>query len=710
MKIIGQIVKKIRSAGIKFHIALLFSSLALIVLGALITKSSLVSAQQAEEATPSATLQIPSYSKLAIELAEIPTAEEEADYTLDAKEEFFASRLIVKYKAGVSDDDKRSIARSQGAKYIREDLDLLGAKVLRVDPQLRDSVFESLKNNPNVEYVEKEAVFRFSENIIPPDCGAPNDPLYCSGDQWALSAISATAGWRLNKGSSAVTIAVVDTGVDYNHADLGNRVIKGYNLTVSPASPDYFDPMDNFGHGTFIAGIIGALTNNARNMAGIDWNSKMLAIKIGEGGVVAAPSIIASGINSAANQFPDLNVRVISLSISGNGSPSLKLAVEDAQNKGIVVVAGANHPADANGNCFIGFPAAYSGVISVVGLNEANQRVSGCTQTSSGGVNYQGIQISAPSTSLHSLNNGGGTRFVLPGSTSYATPFVSGVASILSSCSGNVASDLKNGAVDIGASGVDSATGYGKVNLWKALVQSCNPVLGDVSCSGGVNSTDALYILRYVVGLATGTYGTCPVNIPNEIYLPQADVNGDGGVDAVDALFVLQYSAGTRNLQTQSLVPPIVDTDGDGMTDGQEAQYSCLNPNASDAAANPDNDSVSVVSLNINVNMNNAAELAIGTNPCVADTDSDGFKDGVEVYVGTDANVKCGYDAWPPDIDNNAAASVLDILKFKGKLPSLVGTSPELRRFDLNADGAVNVGDILWYKGKTPVLCTQFQP
>lgn len=693
MKIIGQIAKKIRLVSVKLAVLLLFSALALVLLGALVRNSGLVSAQQTEEATPSATLRVPNYSKLAIEPSEIPTAAEEADYTLDAKEEFFASRLIVKYKAGVPDEVKRSTAKSLSAKYVREDLDLLGAKVLKVDPQMRDIVFESLRNNPNIEYVEKEAVLRKSENIIPPDCGSPNDPLYCSGDQWGLGAINATAGWRLNKGSSTVTVAVVDTGVDYNHADLGNRVIKGYNLTVSPSSPDYSNPMDNDGHGTFIAGIIGALTNNARNMAGVNWHSKVLAVKVSEAGA-AAPEVLGSGINVAANQFPDLNVKVINVSFGGAGGPTMKAAVENAQNKGIVVVAAAQHPpGSSEGNCFINFPAAYNGVISVVGVNSANQRVSGCTQKSSGGVNYQGIQLSAPGDNLHSLNNGGGTSYEALGATSYAAPFVSGVASILASCSGSVAQDLKNGAVDIGSNGYDSDTGYGKVNLWKALVQNCDPVPGDVDCNFSINATDALYILRYVVQLATGTYGTCPVNVPNEIYLPQADVNGDGSVDAIDALFVLQYVVGVRNLQSQSLIGGAVDNDNDGMTDGQEAQYSCLNPNVSDADFDFDGDSLS-----------NAGDLVLGTNPCVADTDGDGFSDYAEFWVGTDPVLRCGVNAWPADFvsggvpDSTNIINITDLTSFLAPTPRHLNTSPGDpgydRRWDLVPGKGVFTKDI----------------
>ena len=220
-----------------------------------------------------------------------------------------------------------------------------------------------------------------------------------------------------------------------------------------------------------------------------------------------------------------------------------------------------------------------------------------------------------------------------------------------------------------------------------------NPQKGDVNCDGNIDSVDALLILRYVAAL-TQLSDTCQTGM---VYGPSADVNSNSVIDAVDALFVLQYVAGIRSIQTLSLIPPATDTDGDGMTNGQEAQYSCLNPNIADATANPDNDSVSVVNqslgVNININMNNAAELALGTNPCVADTDRDGFKDGVEVYVGTKPEKACitsdddidmtkpthPSKTWPADLDTRGISynkvNMPDLGSFVVS-PKIYGTSP----------------------------------
>lgn len=665
-------------------------------------------------------------SNLARDPDEKPTVEQEMSNKLDKDGRFFSERLIVKFKDGVSDDEKRNLVRKNKAKFIREDLNLLGAKVIWVSEADLENTYEALRQDPRVEYIEKEGVVSLnsefvatdgaSPNYLPPDCSSPNDSLYCDGKLWGLNSIMAPAGWNINKGSPAIAVAVLDTGVDYRHYDLNDRVVKGHNLTVSPSDFRYGDPMDDNGHGTFIAGIIGAETNNAVYMTGVDWNAKILAIKVlPSSGWGISPDIIAGGINEAANDHPELNVKVINLSFSFSyDSPTLRNAIVNAQNKGIVVVAAVAHPDDASTNCFVGFPAGYPGVISVSAIDQNSQHISGCTQKNLNGNSYQGVQLAAPGKDLYSLNMGGGSTFYGPGNTSFAAPYVSGVASIVASCSNSPVNDLLNGADNLGPSGYDSVYGYGKVNLWKALVQTCVPPGGDVNCDGKVTALDAMYILQYVAGFDYNWSAICPV------FTSYADVDRDGDIDSVDALFALKIAAGIANAQTLALVPPYTDTDGDGMTDQQEAQYSCLNPNENDANLNPDNDSASAGG--INVNMTNAAELAVGTNPCVADTDGDGFKDGVEIYVDTNPVKACVTDfeneidwtnpshpskTWPADLKADGLTAnkidIQDIMTFISPIRR-INTSPGNADFNRRWNVVLSSGGLGEYINVTDLL------
>ncbi|MEK7186695.1 MAG: S8 family serine peptidase [Patescibacteria group bacterium] len=604
--------------------------------------------------------------------------EEEFVIEKDPTEKFAVNRLVIKFKDGVSDNDKRAIIRQFGAKFVREDLDLLGVKVIHVDPARRDEAENALSADLRVEYVHRESLLdKLSGGYGPgPNCN-PNDPNYCSGWQWGLEAIGTTAGWNFNRGSNTVTVAVLDSGIAL-HRDIDQtRLINGKNYI-----DNNINVSDHTGHGTQVASVILANTNNWQDIAAVNWFSRVLVAKVVDEDDSGTTLTLATAINDVVNNYGGYNVRVINLSVTSRNDidePELANAINNANNHNIVVVAGAKHGQDdplGFNDCFIGFPAAYQNVISVAALWRAGpgdyRLHSGCAQTTLNGVNYSPIDISAPGAAIKTLLVGNnGENFVVEGyGTSFAAPFVSGVASILASCSGNVANDLKNGAVNIGSPGYDTDTGYGRVHLWKALVQSCNPNIGDVSCNGVTNSTDALYILRYVAGLATGTSGTCPVNIPNEIYLPQADVNGDGNVNAVDALFVLQYTAGVRNLQSQSLIAPAVDSDSDGITDQQEAQYSCLNPNLADDVIDFDQDK-----------LKNAEEIVLGSNPCIGDTDGDGFTDYAEFWVGTDPVLRCGENAWPADLvsgsipDSTNRVNIMDLTSFLAPVRR-INTSP----------------------------------
>ncbi|MEW6679907.1 MAG: S8 family serine peptidase, partial [bacterium] len=122
-----------------------------------------------------------------------------------------------------------------------------------------------LKNDPNVVYAEP--------NYIRKICVTTNDP--GTPSQWALPKIKAFDAWDIEKGSSSVIIAILDTGIDYNHPDLKNKVIKGYDYGNNDS-----DPMDTYDHGTHVAGIAGAETNNKTGIAGMSWNCKILAIKV----------------------------------------------------------------------------------------------------------------------------------------------------------------------------------------------------------------------------------------------------------------------------------------------------------------------------------------------------------------------------------------------------------------------------------------------
>jgi hypothetical protein len=276
----------------------------------------------------------------------------------------------------------------------------------------------------------------------------PDDTDYAS-KQYAPQKIRADEAWVIARGGPV--IAVVDTGVDYNHPDLAGKVIKGKDF----ANGDN-DPMDDFSHGTHVAGIAAANSNNGQGIAGIAWNSKILAIKIFTASGSTTQAAIASGIKAAA----DAGAKIINCSFEGPDTATQKKAVDYAVAKGALVVAAAGN----NGNTGNAprYPGAYSNVFCVGNTTSSDSRA--------GDSNHgPHVDIAAPGTSIYStvLSNG----YDYKSGTSMAAPAISGSAAVLWSyfpswTAGQVRTRLQTTAVPL-AFGLE--LGSGRVDLFEAV-------------------------------------------------------------------------------------------------------------------------------------------------------------------------------------------------------------------------------------------------
>ncbi len=152
-----------------------------------------------------------------------------------------------------------------------------------------------------------------------------------SGISNNVQKIHATEAWDYQKGSTSIIVAVLDSGVDYNHEDLAGRVIKGYDF-----ANNYNDPMDDHpcSHGTHMAGIIGAIMDNSKGIAGIA-QVKILAIKVGDQ-YRPYPDNVADGIYYAANN----SAEIIGMSLSFNSDyERVRRACEYAWSQGALLIA-----------------------------------------------------------------------------------------------------------------------------------------------------------------------------------------------------------------------------------------------------------------------------------------------------------------------------------------------------------------------------------
>lgn len=278
-----------------------------------------------------------------------------------------------------------------------------------------------------------------------------SDPLY--GQQWFLPYVGAEEAWGLELGSRDLIVAVVDTGVDASHPDLAGRVLQGYDFVNRDTAA-----ADDHGHGTHVAGIIAASGEDGAGVAGMAWRVRILPVKVLDAQGSGYYSDIISGIRYAADQ----GAAVINLSLSGGASSAiLQEAVDYARSRGSLVVAAAGNDALDS----LGYPAACRGVTSV-GAVDANDIPASFSNRG------EGLDLVAPGLDIYSDYKSKG--FASLSGTSMAAPQVAGAAALLLSLYPGWSIDqveqrLYSTARDLGASGYDTVTGWGVLQVDRAL-------------------------------------------------------------------------------------------------------------------------------------------------------------------------------------------------------------------------------------------------
>lgn len=283
---------------------------------------------------------------------------------------------------------------------------------------------------------------------------AVNDPGYRY--EWDISYTEADKAWTLMKQKREVKVAVLDTGVDYTHPDLKDRVLKdkGYNFVDNDS-----ETMDDNGHGTHVSGIIAASANNDIGISGITGtlNVKIIPVKVldedGEGEVTN----IVKGIKYAVDNGAD----IINLSFGTNAkSKAIEEAINYAKSKGVFVVAAAGNDGVSSDNS----SPASDGAFAVAAM-DYNYKTADFSDYGNC------IEVSAPGEEILSTVPGGYEAW---DGTSMAAPIVSGIAAMVKAedpklSPSQIENILDSTAKDIMTKGKDQKSGYGLIDAYNAI-------------------------------------------------------------------------------------------------------------------------------------------------------------------------------------------------------------------------------------------------
>jgi subtilisin family serine protease len=364
----------------------------------------------------------------------------------NGKKLFADGELLVKFKRGASSEHALRANEQTGARVLEKFADSDWQRVRLPAGLSIEKAIEKYKNLAEVEAVQPNYYYHL--------LAAPNDPQFST--MYGLQKISAPAAWNLTTGSAETVVAVIDTGVKYNHEDLaanmwknpgeinGNSVDDDGNGFVDDYyGYDFFyndsDPADENGHGTHTSGTIGAVGNNALGITGINWNVRLMAIKIYDSdGLGTTSAMLINAYNYVRlMKTRGVNIRVTNNSYGGcdeacGYDQATKDAIDALGNAGVLqVFAAGNSGLNIETTPF--FPASYTSpsILSVAASNSADER------SSFSNFGSASVDLAAPGSGILSTYTSANGYISLSG-TSMAAPHAAGAAALLSTYNPNL--------------------------------------------------------------------------------------------------------------------------------------------------------------------------------------------------------------------------------------------------------------------------------
>ncbi|MBX0318450.1 S8 family peptidase [Shouchella clausii] len=314
-------------------------------------------------------------------------------------------------------------------------------------------LIEDLQQDETVLFAEPNYAFSNQVRTVEKKV-EPNDE-YFKPYQWNLKQIHADDGWNFANGTDT-TIAIIDTGVDPNHPDLKGKLTEGYN-----AIDDSSDYKDTNGHGSHVAGIAAAVTNNIDGVAGVSWQSKIMPIKVLDENGEGSSYSVARGIYWAVDHGAD----VINMSLGDYyHSDLLYEAIQYADKHDVVIVSASGNDNSEEPM----YPAVYPEVITVAAVDQDRNR----SFFSNFGDH---VDLAAPGENIPSTYKD--NQYAVLSGTSMASPHVAGLAALLRSANPDLNNDqigdLILGACDqLGDGDYNVYYGYGEMNVQASLNQN----------------------------------------------------------------------------------------------------------------------------------------------------------------------------------------------------------------------------------------------
>lgn len=429
-----------------------------------------------------------------------------------------------------------------------------------------DEVIAAYQSQANVEYAQHD--FRIQV------AATPNDPRFSS--LYGLTKIGAPTAWDRTTGSSSIIVGVIDTGIDYNHPDLAANIWRNTREIAGNGIDDdgngYRDdsmgwdfanndsnPMDDNGHGTHVAGTIGAVGNNGVGVAGVAWNVKLMPLKF----LSASGSGSLSSAISAINYAVQNGAKILNNSWGGGGySTALNDAISRARAAGVIFVAAAGNESN-NNDTNPSYPANYNfdNVVSVA-ATDSNDRLASFS-------NYgaTSVDIAAPGVGI--LSTTPNNTYSSFSGTSMATPHVAGAAALVWAANpswtySQVIQRLYSTADVIpGLNG--KVAGSLRLNVGRAVqpvapTDTTAPQVTGATWGGTANATSAV-TLTFSEAVQASTVNTTNVRLTNPsgqaITVTSIVAGGDGKTFTVN--FANQTAAGAYKL---TVLPAVKDLAG----------------------------------------------------------------------------------------------------------------------------------------------------